>query len=348
MSQNFTAPAFSRALVKKAGEALVDTEYDKITHDKMVEVIDNWRLAHQGPLAHINMFARRIAGSAGLRFVIVQRLKRTPSIRHKLDRFRSMNLARMQDIGGCRIVLNSLPDLRRFQARLEKSKAKHKLHSTKDYINTPKESGYRGIHCIYKYHSDTHSEHSGLQIELQIRTTIQHIWATSVETVGTFVRSPLKSSIGPNEWLNFFELLSKVFAHKELNRKTYMNSTEFLAQAKELGRSIARNDIIQKLDRFNHLIKHIETKGARSSTVYVLHLKPSEGKTTIYDFKSKNIERAMEWYSHLENDMNTKKGDDVVLVRSDSINELKKAYPNYFMDTRKVISELNKLQQYTK
>ncbi len=45
-----------------------------------------------------------------------------------------------------------------------------------------------------------------LLIELQLRTRLQHEWATAVETMGTFLQSSLKSSQGPEEWLDFFSL----------------------------------------------------------------------------------------------------------------------------------------------
>ena len=160
------------------------------------------------------------------------------------------------------------------------------------------------------------------------------------------MRSPLKSSIGPNEWLIFFQTLSKVFAHRELKPKTFESLPEFHSDLQTLNELIYQHNIKEKLNRFNHLIRHIESKGSSRSTVYVLHLKPSESKTFIYQFKANDIERAMSWYSQLEADADLTSGDDVVLVRSDSIKELKKAYPNYFLDTRKVITELNKLEKY--
>ncbi len=62
-----------------------------------------------------------------------------------------------------------------------------------DYIEHPKESGYHGIHLIYQYRSDKRTDNNSLKIEVQLRSQLQHAWATAVETVGTFVQQALKS-----------------------------------------------------------------------------------------------------------------------------------------------------------
>ncbi|RMG20666.1 MAG: hypothetical protein D6729_02400, partial [Deltaproteobacteria bacterium] len=75
--------------------------------------------------------------------------------------------------------------------------------------------GYRGVHLIYQYHSDRMTTYNGLRIELQIRSLLQHAWATAVETVGIFLQHSLKSSMGPDDWLRFFALSASAFARAE-------------------------------------------------------------------------------------------------------------------------------------
>jgi hypothetical protein len=69
----------------------------------------------------------------------------------------------------------------------------------------PQKSGYRGIHLVYRYNGRK-TEYNGLKIEIQIRTVIQHAWATAVETVGMFTQQALKSSQGEQDWLRYFAL----------------------------------------------------------------------------------------------------------------------------------------------
>jgi hypothetical protein len=59
------------------------------------------------------------------------------------------------------------------------------------------------------------STYNGLRIEMQLRSRLQHAWATAVETVGTFLRQALKSSQGEGAWLKFFALMGSALARRE-------------------------------------------------------------------------------------------------------------------------------------
>jgi Region found in RelA / SpoT proteins len=98
-----------------------------------------------------------------------------------------MQLARMQDIGGIRAILGTMKKVRRLERVYRERKLQHELVSSKDYIAEPKTDGYRGIHLIYRYKNLQESSYNGLLLELQLRTKLQHAWATAVETMGTFL-----------------------------------------------------------------------------------------------------------------------------------------------------------------
>ena len=51
-----------------------------------------------------------------------------------------------------------------------------------------------------------------MKIEIQLRSRLQHAWATAVETVGTLLGEALKASEGSQEWLTFLTLTSSAFA----------------------------------------------------------------------------------------------------------------------------------------
>src|SRR5699024_243159 len=74
-------------------------------------------------------------------------------------------MANMQDIGGCRAVVSSLDELRRVEGRVKKRRSPARVD---DYIETPRLSGYRGVHIIVEYDSK--------QIEIQLRTEGMHEW----------------------------------------------------------------------------------------------------------------------------------------------------------------------------
>ena len=97
-----------------------------------------------------------------------------------------MALSRMHDIAGCRLIFSSVDELNEFRAGVLTSRASHELIGERNrynYIMTPKASGYRGVHDVYKYNVNSYSgtPWNGLRIELQYRTIVQHAWATAVE-----------------------------------------------------------------------------------------------------------------------------------------------------------------------
>jgi hypothetical protein len=64
-------------------------------------------------------------------------------------------------------------------------------------------------------------------------------------------------------------------------------------------------------------------------------------KLTIKTFEKNEEEKATTAYSEAEKEANIKKfNKDIVLVEADTTKELKKAYPNYFLDTNEFLAIL--------
>ena len=106
------------------------------------------------------------------------RLKRMTSILRKLLRLNSnFKLGTLDDIGGCRLIVSSVDEVYRAVAVLNEELGEWKA---KDYISRPQSSGYRSYHAIYQIPEGGIS----YRIEVQIRTHLQHLWATGVEAVG--------------------------------------------------------------------------------------------------------------------------------------------------------------------
>jgi putative GTP pyrophosphokinase len=102
-----------------------------------------------------------------------------------------------------------------FESSYNDSKFSHELVSSKDYLTEPKADGYRGIHLIYRQANPNAIEYEGLSFELQIRTRLQHAWATPVETMGTFLGQALKSGQGEEQWREFIETASAALSDVE-------------------------------------------------------------------------------------------------------------------------------------
>ena len=121
---------------------------------------------------------------------------RLTSVLAKLTREPTMKLSQMQDLGGCRAILSSIESVKRL-ASFYRNPIRGEQGQSKcyDYIENPKPDGYRGIHIVGRYRARITNNDiwNGQRIEIQLRTKLQHAFATAVETVATFTRSGLKS-----------------------------------------------------------------------------------------------------------------------------------------------------------
>ncbi|NBQ70963.1 MAG: hypothetical protein EBU46_19880, partial [Nitrosomonadaceae bacterium] len=73
--------------------------------------------------------------------IVVRRLKRTPSILAKLRRENGMKLDRIEDIGGCRIVVNNIQQVYHVRDAIVNGRTRNILTRERDYIKQPKNSG---------------------------------------------------------------------------------------------------------------------------------------------------------------------------------------------------------------
>jgi putative GTP pyrophosphokinase len=193
-----------RALVAKPGP-INDQDLDRAVD--ALDVLVAWRSAHAVPLAAATMGLRSRVTTAKCVDVsrVSQRLKRIPTILNKLQREPGMNLGRMADIGGCRAVMADLPEVYRVLGRYRASGPT--LVKVRDYIDSPKEDGYRAVHVIVRYH--------GRLIEVQLRTHVQHEWAFTVESVTSRHGLAIKSGGGPAPVREWFQSVSEAMAIEE-------------------------------------------------------------------------------------------------------------------------------------
>ena len=138
-----------------------------------------------------------------------RRLKRTPSIIKKIERSRrnrnTIRLSAMQDVCGCRCVFETINDIKLFMKHIKWKLKDFKQKSIYNYIDRknnpkwPKTDWYRGIHIIYEY-VGSNENWRWLFIELQLRTILQHYWATAVEMIDLMQESKIKEG----EWKELF------------------------------------------------------------------------------------------------------------------------------------------------
>lgn len=112
-----------------------------------------------------------------------------------------MNLSRMWDIGGCRVILNSVEEVYLFSEEIKKHLDIRK--DDYDYIKNPQPDGYKS------YHLFVNSPIDNKVIEIQLRCQDQHNWATLVEISDLVYDSKLKEYGKDKRLLRFHYLLSK-------------------------------------------------------------------------------------------------------------------------------------------
>ncbi|HRI77379.1 MAG TPA: RelA/SpoT domain-containing protein [Alphaproteobacteria bacterium] len=334
-NMDWVKPLYSRKAVRAAGAALVDTASTPEQRVDALVIVNNWRAAHNYPLNTFKVTLRRKSSEVSTESLVAQRIKRLTSIELKLSRYENMSLDRMQDLGGCRAIMPSIASVYRLTYKYIKGNLKHRLTKVDDYIDKPKESGYRGVHLVYKYNSDKENAkiYNNLCIEMQFRTVRQHQWATAVETVGTFMHQSLKSSMGNKEWLRYFALASSAIAIIE--RMPIVPGTPRVKRElyRELYKLHIKLSVKAMFAACKHSISLPSLEGYRKKYYFLLGLDPDKRRIQISAFDKSQPKQAQAAYDEAEKSLNPNSTKDIVLVSVDSFKALKKAYPNYFADT---------------
>jgi len=342
-------PKYTKGQINRAGEILSlenpfeDAQCSNEEYFQTFDIVNNWRAVHSYPLQAMKMSLKRRAQRVCPSAIVAQRLKRLASIKLKLKLSREAgnhpSLSQMQDIGGCRAVMDSVSDVRLVEnAFLEASKKnpnRGPQYSKKyDYIANPKDNGYRSVHLVYRFRSDSsqHSCYNGQRIEIQLRSRKQHYWATAVETYSTFSGEALKSNIGREEWKRFFALISSVIAIQE-NESTIPATPLTLETIRpELSNLYHSLGVYNVLSGWAAITKFTQEQSLdeQGAVLYLLVLDPETFTTTLEVYQKHQETLATAEYARIEKDSPKLQA---VLVAVDSVAALRTAYPNYFLDT---------------
>lgn len=327
LNQNewWEVPAYSKSEINEAGVALASKSMPQNIRDHTLSVLNNWRAAHAYPLYVFGKNLRQLNPDA----IVVQRLKRLESITGKIRRFPDMRLYSMQDLGGCRVIVDSVEQVYEAVNRLKGFSMGCELKREDDYIRGPKDSGYRSYHMVYKFSSDENGfSNENMLIEVQFRTKLQHMWATAVEAMGVLAKSDLKSGQGEAGILKFFALMSSIIAIHEKTPVCPGTSDDLAALLQEVKQLDRQYKITDKLGKLDLAVEYSNPNYAEVDRYYLLAFDCDGGQIYVRQFRPEQFRIANEVYNQLENetDMN------VVLVSAKSFDEMQKAYPNYSTD----------------
>lgn len=332
-------PRFEHSMkeVKRAGQtiagALPWNEESAPTIRKAFLVANNWRDAHAFPMRSIRQQMASHIGHQELVGITAARLKRMQAIRRKLRRVPE-NLSQIQDLGGCRAILASIADVHRLVSVL-RERTMHTIWHEDDYIAKPKNDGYRSQHLIFSFRGKDDTEiYNNRRVEIQIRTRLQHSWATAVEAVGLFRGEDLKGGYGSGEWLRFFKLMSAEFALAE-NCPLPPDVSERqqrIDEIKELDRKLEAADTLANLSYAVRYTERAVQQPNNLPTYYLIRFDNKRKEVVVEP--SWQPKSAVQSYDNAESADNQtgKDNENIVLVEADKLENLKEAYPNYFGD----------------
>lgn len=318
----------SKREVRRAGNVLRDPQATPEARANATAVAKAWRSAHGYPMntwqTRVRRYVKDIPGA-----LVAQRLKRISSIEKKLIRFPHSQLDGMQDLGGVRVVLPSVADVRRVEKMLINRPGTHVLKTHNDYLAEPKEDGYRGIHLVHAYRTTPSTSWETYKAEIQLRTTLQHFWATGLETVDLFTAQQLKSGSGDDWWREFFAIMSSEIA--TIEKLPIVPGTPATPEERR-ARLIAldgAHGIITQLRGFQH-VANTTIKGTAEGKYVLLDLDLDDLVLETTGFNDKDV--ASDAYAVLETEARDNEQRAVVLVSVDDVALLPQAYPNYFIN----------------
>jgi hypothetical protein len=339
----WTKPQYSRGKIDKSGAILIAADVSESRKNEAMAVMGNWRSAHSYPLEIALKTLRRKATNVDPKAIVASRLKRFPAIALKLRR-EPMRLSQMQDIGGCRAVLRGMKqvgDLLGVQRQLWGVSDGFKEIN---YIETPKETGYRSVHFVWKYqpNSSSKQDYAGMRVEIQIRSALQHAWATAVEMASTFLNEDLKFGLGNPKWSRFFALMGSAIARLEdcpLVPGTPQNKNDLRRQLGKLSDDLGVEGLMK---RWSELTTIRDDNPSGDARVFLVTLQPGDyqWQLRIRAFRESETMRASDEYLQAEKDSAEKHNVQVALVSVESIDTLRDAYPNYYRDTSEFLKAL--------
>ena len=193
--------------------------------------------------------------------IVTYRIKRIETIIGKLNRKKESKdkqlFARMWDISGCRCIVDNDREVYKLEKLISKIFI---VRKRKDYIEKPKQNGYKSLHLYLQVPND------GKVIEVQLRNRLDHNWATLVEITDLIFDSQLKE-IGKDKKLEkFLFLLSKkkslIFEDKIFIAKTLKDYKYIENLSKVFTRNYlkVRNRWLELEMKYSHKFFLIETK----------------------------------------------------------------------------------------
>jgi len=322
----------SKSKIDRAGIALAKDSYRDA--EEWVEseiVLDDFREEHLQPLTETTLELQHWLAGYELDYYIAQRLKRKPQIIRKLGRL-SVRLTQLQDVGGCRIIVEKNADVDRLLLFIEKQVRQQSTLSIErvtDYRGRGRDiTGYRALHVLLS--------RGGYKIELQIRSRIQHYWSESIERTSVVYGYYLKEGEGDAAIITYFQRLSDAFFELESGREpSPKTKLEIDLLKTESEKIIETSDRGRVLDSYVNegIIKtltEIELRNPNPINNWIIVFDWNTGAFVSWDIVGRSPEEAMKSYIQYENSYPVEKNFEVVLIGSSKVATVRRTHSHYF------------------
>ncbi|SKA11714.1 hypothetical protein [Novilysobacter spongiicola] len=200
----------SKTQIDKVGDKLRRDEADEDALTKLFQYQEEFVPAYK--------YVERILTKKMYLTITGRPAKSTLSIIEKLRRINS-RLSQVQDVSGCRTIVHNLAAQ---DEAIQRAKDWFVSLQVDDKRDNPTH-GYRAVHLLVM--------HEGKCVEVQIRTRIQHFWATISEKLSDTYGQEIKYGKGNQKVLSLLDRLSHNTRHFDLlvNRLHEMQHDHVLA-----------------------------------------------------------------------------------------------------------------------
>ena len=193
----------------------------------------------------------------------------------------------------------------------------------------PKPDGYRSHHMVFKFRGTGPEEvYDGRRVEIQIRTALQHSWATAVEAVGLFRREDMKAGKGDADWLRLFALMSSEFAMEEHCAEADTDGhRERIREIVELDLNLDAVDTLERLSQAFEYTDKYQFDPRNEPDYFKIIYNRETAKVRVEPlFGARDATQSYD-SSEVSNAESGNRDVKIVLVEVDEIENLKTAYP---------------------
>lgn len=321
------ASKYSKGQIRRAGNDLAAGSLFGSEKLEALKMVGHWRAAHIEPLRKTLAMLEEVCDQDEST-ILVSRLKRIDTIINKLSRpGYNFILTTLRDIAGCRLIVQTDDDVRRIAKAIQST---GQCRDAKDYMLEPKQSGYRGIHLVCRHNSESY-DYENLDVEVQVRSRLQHDWATAVEIYDMITGANLKFDDGSNNQRRYFQLASALMSHD------IPNQASAIEELKALDEKLSVLAVLRAAMDSMYVVYDTDSNISRSDSCLIT-VDIGVQQISLEVFTSDEENEAADKYTELES--NEQEGLVYLLARAGSLEDLRRAYPNYYSDISEFVDWL--------